>query len=43
MDTHDTLEDVLTGILDDDNIENDDEDIEEDDEEQENPQVNGAN
>ena len=45
MDTHDTLEDVLAGILEDDDMENDEEDIEEDDDDKENdnPQINGTN
>ena len=45
MDTHDTLEDVLAGILEDDDMENDGEDIEEDvdDKENDNPQINDTN
>ena len=46
LDTHDTLEDVLAGILEDDDMEDDDdEDIEEedDDKENKNPQINGTN
>ena len=44
MDTHDTLEDVLSGILEDDEMENDDEELDDDvaDKENDPSQNNGT-